>query len=170
MLAWQFRKIKNDRTMYKIKSNNRTILTKPIDINNRSRQFYSDLYTWRCLTNPWIMNTFLNICNLPTISEEECRDLDAEISIAEIKKKQLLKSRETCGLDGLLSELYKKRNTILSPCLQRLDTQAQIDGILLSTLAKAIITVIYKWDRYIRNKLLSTVSLLNLNGKLFAKI
>ncbi len=69
LLARQLRKIENDRTIHKIKSHDNKILTKPEDINYRFFEFYTSLYTSKSTPEPAIINTFLDKCDLPRLSE-----------------------------------------------------------------------------------------------------
>lgn len=168
LLARQLRKMENDRTIHKIKSNNGTILTKPKDINDRFLQFYSSLYTSECS----IMNEFLDKCNLPKLSDAECKALNTKLSITEIHEAiTSLKRGKAPGPDGLPSELYKKFDFILSPYLHRMYVQAQEEGTLPPTLTEATIIMIHKKGKDAQDVgSYRPISLLNLDGKLFAKI
>lgn len=147
-------------------------MTKPKDINDRFLQFYSSLYTSKNSAEFSTMTEFLDKCNLPKFSEEESKNLNADLSIAEIQKVIMsLKSGKAPGPDGVPSELYKKFSSTPSPYLHRMYTQAQLDGILPPTLTEAIITVIYKKGKDAEEVgSYRPISLLNLDVKMFAKI
>lgn len=172
LLARQLRKMENDRTIRIINSNNEIPLTKPKDINDRFFKFYSDLYTSKAIAEPSVMNHFLNKCNLPKLNEADKQLLNEEFNIPEIQKTiTSLSNGKTPGPDGLPSELYKKFNTTLSPYLYRMYKQAQSDGDLPPTLTEAVITVIYKKGKDPQEVgSYRPISLLNTDGKLYAKI
>lgn len=131
LLARQLRKMENDRTINKIKAHNNTILTKPKDINDRFLEFYTDLYTSKTTSDSVTINAFLDKCELPRLSEEDCDSLNSDLTIAEVRSAiASLKSNKTPGPDGISGELYKTFSENLSPYLLKLYEHAQMQGNL----------------------------------------
>jgi len=131
LLARQLKKIEADRTIHRIRDSKGHILLNPKKINARFLQFYSDLYTSKCNSDPNTINTFLDECNLSQISPEDSERLNTDIHHTEIQKAiDSIKSGKSPGPDGIPVELYKKFSNILTPFLHRMYNQAQLDGTL----------------------------------------
>lgn len=172
LLARQLKKIEADRAIHKIRDDRGHILLKPKEINMRFLQFYSDLYTSKCNSDPNTMNKFLDECNLSRISHEDSEMLNTDIQATEIQKAiASLKSGKSPGPDGMPVELYKKFSNIFTPFLHRMYNQAQLDGTLPPTLTQATITVIHKKGKDELNVgSYRPISLLNIDYKIYAKI
>lgn len=171
VLARQLRKLENDKTIHKIKTKSGTQLTSSRDISNCFKEYYSTLYSSEPSTDFQIMETFLNNCNLPSLTEDERDSLNKDISLEELKSTvNSLKNSKTPGPDGLPSELYKKFNEILSPYLLRTFEDALTNG-LPSTFNEAIITVIPKKGKNTEEvEGYRPISLLNVDQKILSKI
>lgn len=172
LLARQLRKMESDRTIHKIKAQDNTILTKLKDVNNRFFEFYTELYTSKATPDSAAINHFLDRCDLPKLDPKDCDSLNAEITAAEIRNAiASLKGNKTPGPDGLPGELYKKYCEKLSPYLLRVFLQAQNDDALPPTLTEATITLIHKKGKDpLEVGAYRPISLLNVDGKLFAKL
>lgn len=108
LLACQLHKMENDRTIHKVKASDNTILTQPKHINNRFLEFYTDLYTSKSNSESETINTFLDKCNLSRIDDEDCKSLNAALTINESQLAVTsLKGNKSPGPDGLPGELYK---------------------------------------------------------------
>ena len=136
----------------------------------RFLQFYSDLYTSKCNSDPNTMNTFLDECNLSRISPEDSERLSTDIHSTELQKAiASLKSGKSPGPDGIPVELYKEFSNILTPFLHRMYNQAQLDGTPPSRLTQATITVIHKKGKDDLNVgSYRPISLLNIDYKIYA--
>ena len=152
--------------------NSGSILTKPKDINNRFLEIYSDLYTSKSTSESEIINTFLDKCDLPRLGAEDCKSLNAELTIKEVQSAVAsLKGNKSPGPDSLPGELYKTYGEKLSPYLLKVFKHAQESGALPPTLTEAVITVIHKKAKVPQEVgAYRPISLLNVDGKLFAKI
>lgn len=76
----------NDRTIPKVKSASGEILIPPKDINSRFQQFYECLYASHKTVGVSSIQEFLNLCNLPSLSETEATTLGAPVTTQEIRK------------------------------------------------------------------------------------
>ena len=172
LLARQLRKMENDRTIHQVKACDNTILTKPKDINNRFLDYYTDLYTSKSTSESEIINAFLDKCKLPRLGVEDCRSLNAELTIKEVQSAiTSLKGNKSPGPDGLPGESYKTYGEKLSPYLLKVFKHAQESGALPPTLTEAVITVIHKKGKDPQEVgAYRPISLLNVDGKLFAKV
>lgn len=172
LLARQLRKIENDRTIHKVKARDNTILTKPKDINDRFLDFYTDLYTSKSPLDSGNLANFLDKCDLPRLSAEESVSLNAELTNAEVQTAiASLKGNKTPGPDGLPGEVYKKYSEELSPYLLKVFEHAQASDALPPTLTEAVVTVIHKKGKDPQEaSAYRPISLLNVDGKIFAKI
>lgn len=164
--------MENDRTIHNVKAYDNTILTKPKDINNRFLEFYTDLYTSKSTTGSEIINTVLDKCNLPRLGVEDCKLLNAELTFNEVQSAVAsLKGNKSPVPDGLPGELYKTYGEKLSPYLLNVFKHAQESGALPPTLTEAVIMVIHKKGKDPQEVgAYRPISLLNVDGKLFAKI
>lgn len=170
LLARQLRKIENDRSIHSIKSVSGAALTLPTDINNRFKQFYEALYSSKTNQDQVPIDTFLDKCNLSTLTQDDRDFLGADITLEEINKTiKSLKTGKTPGPDGIPSEVYKNFNE-LTPFMLQMFTQAFENGILPPSLYEAVITVIPKKGKdpeevggY------RPISLINVDQKILAK-
>ena len=85
------------------------ITTDPFNILNEQKRFYNDLYKSKLLdTNHEAVKTFLSNFNVPTLSEEQKRFCEGEISLEELKAVlDSFQSNKTPGNDGIPIEFYK---------------------------------------------------------------
>lgn len=132
LLARQLRKIENDCTIYRIKLESGALLTSPKDINSRFKQFYQLLYSSKATADPAVMQTFLENCYLPCLSQEDQDFLGSEITLEEINQSiKSMKGGKNPGPDELGCEVYKAFSDSLSPCMLKMFIQALEDGCLL---------------------------------------
>lgn len=115
-MAQQLRGLQASRAIHKIKSKSGDIITDPIRINNRFREYYQQLYTSKAKgnTSAWLENL-----NLPKLSEAACEALNADITADEVL--EAIKSfpiGKSVGPDGFGVELYKKFHEQLIPLAQ----------------------------------------------------
>lgn len=172
LLARHLRKLENDRTISKVKSEHGVILTSQKDINHRFRKFYESLYSSKAGSDDLIIQTFFDSCNLPILSQEDRDFLNAHLSIMDIQQTiSTLKCGKAAGPDGYPAEFYKEFRDLLTPYLLKMYTQANLDGTLPPTLNEAIITVILK-KRKDPEEVTSyrPISLLSCDQKMLAKI
>lgn len=129
------------------------------------------MYTSKSTSKSEIINTFLDKCNLPRLGVEDCKSLNAELTIKEVQSAVAsLKGNKSPGLDGLPGELYKTYGEKLSPYLLKVYKHAQGSGVLPPTLTEAVIMVIHKKGKDPQEVgAYRPISVLNVDGKLFAK-
>lgn len=171
LLARQLRKIENDRAIHKINSGAGTALTSHKDINDRFTQFYKNLYTSEHNASPDVAQSFLDKCNLPSLSETEREILNADISCEELLATiKSLNNGKSPGPDGLSNEIYKKFGLLLVPYLRALYTRSYEDGVLPQTLTEATITLLLKKGKDPEEVgSYRPISLLNTDQKILAK-
>lgn len=171
LLARQLRKLENDRTIHKIKSGAGIALTSHSDINDRFKQFYETLYTSEHNASPDATQLFLDGCNLPSLTAEECEVLNADISCEELLATiKSLNNGKSPGPDGLGNEIYKMFGGLLAPYLCKLYTRSYDDGTLPQTLMEATVTLLLKKGKDPEEVgSYRPISLLNTDQKLLAK-
>lgn len=84
LLARQLRKLENDRAIHKINSETGLTLTSHKEFNDRFMQFYKNLYASKPNASPDAVQSFLDKCDLPSLSETERKILNADISCEEL--------------------------------------------------------------------------------------
>ena len=171
LLARQLRKLENERSIHRIKSDTGETLTSHKDINERFQQFYERLYTSQMKATPGDMQAFLDECQLPSLNQTEREYLGAEITCEEIKESiKSLKNGKSPGPDGFSSEFYKKFSDLLVPYLNKMFGQAFDNGELPHTLNEAIITLIPKARKDLEEVgSYRPISLLNTDQKILTK-
>lgn len=80
LLSRQLRQAQASQAILKIKSDTGTVLTDPIEINNRFMEFYSKLYKSSGNHDPDAIKSFLSELNLPHLNRDAVEELDKEIS------------------------------------------------------------------------------------------
>ncbi len=63
LFSRQLRKLENDHTIHRIKSDSGTYLLSPTEINNRFKRYYESLYVSNTTEDPSTMENILNSCN-----------------------------------------------------------------------------------------------------------
>lgn len=171
LLARQLRKLENDRTIHKIKSGSGDVPTYPKNINDRFRQFYETLYTSEVNSVGETIQTFLDKCDLPSLSHADRDTLGADITCKELLVTiGSMKNGKSPGPDGLSNEIYKRFGGLLVPYLRKMYTQSYEDGILPQTLTEATITLLPKKGKDLEEVgSYRPISLLNSDQKILAK-
>lgn len=172
LLARQLKQLESDRTIYKIKSAEGTILTSHKDINSSFKNFYESLYTSCMSARPNEMQNFLDKCDLPVLSQEDGKLLNAKITCEEISKAiSSLKNGKSPGPDGLSNEFYKSLRFKLIPYLFKMYNKAYEEESLPPTLNEAVITVLPKKGKDLEQVAsYRPISLLNSDQKILTKI
>ncbi len=80
LLSWQIRKEENARTIHNIKNKEGEIISDPMSINKCFEEFYYDLYKSQGDIDPLLCGRFFDNCLVSKLSEENRRQLDAEIT------------------------------------------------------------------------------------------
>ena len=126
--------MESERSIHKIKSDAGDLHTSHEDINREFKQFYEGLCSSRSNALPGSMQTFLDSCKLPELTQKDRDCLDAEFTCEEIKESIMsLRNGKSPGPDGLSSEIYKRFSDVLAPYLLRMYNRSLEDGNLTRT-------------------------------------
>ena len=122
------------------------ITTDPFNILNEQKRFYNDLYKSKLLdTNHEAVKTFLSNLNVPTLSEEQKRFCEGEISLEELKAVlDSFQSNKTSGNDGIPIEFYKVCWDLISDSFMECAKESYNRGKMSSSQRKVVITLIEK--------------------------
>ena len=138
-MALQARQAATARSITKIQSDTGDVLIDHDDISKAFLNFYSNLYSSECSNDSDRLHTFFENLTLPTVSEEQNTQLNAEISIAEmIAAIKFMQDNKSPGPDGFTNEFDKRFVHELAPVLQAMFREALISGILPITLRQAL--------------------------------
>lgn len=145
LFAQQLQSTQASRAIYKIRSKSGALLTNPIDINCRFREFYSELYSSKQNIPQSDLNKFFDHLSLPGMADAARNQLDSEITVQEvITAIKSFPSGKASGPDGFGSEFYKVLCDTLAPLLHRMIINSKIEGTLPKTLYEANICLILK--------------------------
>lgn len=147
LLARVLRKTQASQTILSIDKNGE-IIRDPQEINECFKDFYCDLYSSKCSAGQSIIQDFLEKCNLPKLDSDAVSDLDADITLNEIKTAiSQLPNNKAPGPDGFGAEFYKAYSAVLAPLILRMFNHAKVSGTLPSSLYHGVISLILKKDR-----------------------
>ena len=148
------------------------ITTDPFNILNEQKRFYNDLYKSKLLdTNHEAVKTFLSNLNVPTLSEEQKRFCEGEISLEELKAVlDSFQSNKTPGNDGIPIEFYKVCWDLISDSFMECAKESYNRGKMSSSQRKVVITLIEKHgkDRILIENW-RPISLINVDTKIISK-
>ena len=118
VLAWKLRKQQADRTIFKIRDNQKNTITKQENIQSIFESFYKKIFSKMTEDKEDEINSFLKTLNLPVMTKEQNDKLGAEITTLEIQNAiKRLKNNKSPGSDGFTSEWYKAFKEVLVPLL-----------------------------------------------------
>ena len=131
----------------KIRNERGEITTDTTEIQRIVRNYYKQLNAKK-FENLGEMDKFLEIYNLPKLSEEEAESLNRPVTPDEIQTviKKLL-THKSPGPDGFTGEFYRAFNGELTPILHRLFQKIQEDGRLPNSFYEANVILIPKPDK-----------------------
>ncbi len=172
VLAHQLRQQNAERSILTINNDLGIKLTNPVEINQRFREYYSQLYTSESSKDESLFDSFFNKLNLPTIDQESTLNLESPLSVDEIMRAiASMQNGKSPGPDGFPSEFFKKFSTDLAPILLSVYEESSTSGSLPETMRQAIISLIYKKGKNVSEcSAYRPISLLNVDSKIFAKI
>ena len=149
LLARQLRQAQASRAIHKIKNRQGIVITDPSEINKCFAQFYEELYQSKSNgADPHLMNTFLADSQLPTLSEDAVKVMDADITLVEILTAiSQFPNNKAPGPDGFVIEFYKKFQSSVAPLLLRMYNHSKEASELPHSLYQANIALILKKDR-----------------------
>ena len=116
------------------------------------------------------MDRFLETFNLPRLNQEETEIMNNPITSPEIKAmiKNLPKNKSP-GPDGFTEEFYQTCREELMPILLRLFQNIADEGTLPNSFYEATINLIPKAYKDTTKKKSMTISLMNIDTKIFSK-
>ena len=172
LLARQLRNIQASRMIHEIKTNSGTTTTDPEKINECFREFYEDLYTSKSTTTATHTSEFLRTLHLPKLSPSAQADLNANITLEEVKQAiRSFPSGKASGPDGFGIEFYKAYLDIIAPFMLRMFNHSMSIGLLPETLYSANISLILKKDKTQTDpSSYRPIALLGCDLKVFTKI
>ena len=171
LLARQLKQRENNSVIPAIK-NGDNIVTSSKEINKVFQQFYEKLYTSTSNHEQQKLEDFLSKIDLPKMSQQQAKSLDASITEEEVRNAiTLMKNGKSPGLDGFPIEYYKAFTDVLAPILTKVYSEAFKLGTLPCTFYEALITLIPKKDRDVTDPSnYRPLSLINVDCKLLTKI
>ncbi len=118
LLAQKLRKNENLSTISHITDHQGNSYSKPADITAAFASFFSKLYSTDSSPDNSKVTAFLAKANLSQIAQESAEQLDAPISLTELKDAlMVMKMGKSPGLDGIPPEFYVTFWTQLGPLL-----------------------------------------------------
>ncbi len=172
LLARQLRHSQASQAILRIKNKRGQMVTDQQEINKCFEDFYRNLYSSNNTTSQDEVNEFLEKCDLPKLDQDAAAELDAEITLDEVKATiAQLPNNKAPGPDGFGAEFYKAYSSLLAPLILRMFNRSWEVGSLTNTLYQGNIALLLKKDRDPTNvSSYRPVSLLPLETKLFSKI
>ena len=149
-----------------------TIVTDPYKIQVEQKDFYSKLYKSTQSADFVIPDTFFRSDDISTLTENEKRECDRDITAEECEKVLLtFKNDKSPGNDGLTYEFYKTFWTFIYKPLIDCYEYAYIHNELSTSQKQGIITLLEKTGKDRMNlKNWRPISLLNFDYKLLTKL
>lgn len=124
-------RIKTNRAIHSIILEDGKELVDPIEINTAFQKYYEDLYKSEYPGSSQKENEFLDLLQLPTLTEEVKTNLDKNVSIVELLDAlKNMSSGKAPGPDGIPMERYKKFSGKLLPHLLEMFNESFEKGIL----------------------------------------
>lgn len=155
-----------------IQTENGDISTDPILINERFKNYYSDLYRSDIDLDKVRCDAFLSNINLPKLSEEGVIHLSDEISLGELREAVAgMQKGKSPGMDGIPPELYLVFWDALGPLLLDMIHCSIRHGAFSRDLNIAMISLLLKKNKDPTDcSSYRPLSLLNADIKIFAKL
>lgn len=121
LLARQLKGARANRAIYKIKSKTGGLLVNPREINDRFKDFYSELYTAKSSATGADLASFFDSLDLPALDESSRLELDSDFTECELVEAiKSFPSGRASGPDGFGCEFYKAFHKRLAPLLLRM--------------------------------------------------
>lgn len=171
ILAHQLRQQQVEQTIPAINTESGLKLTEPLDINQRFKEYYSQLYMSESIGNKQVFDSFFSKFNLPTIDNKSAQNLEKPFSKEEIMKAiASMQNGKSPGPDGFPSEFLKKFSTELTPILLSIYDESFTSGQLPETMRQATISLIHKKNKNVLDcSSYRPISLLNVDSKNFCQ-
>lgn len=135
LLAWQLRHSLASRAILQIKNKRGQTVTDQQGINKCFEDFCHNLYSSNNTTSNDEINEFLEKCDLPKLDHDAATELDAEITLDEVKAAIVqFPNNKAPGPDGFGAKFYKAYSTLLAPLILRVFNCSREVGSLTNTL------------------------------------
>lgn len=132
LLARQLKSVHASRSMYSIRSDTGTLLTDPVDINRRFREFYSELYSSKHNVTHSDLSHFFDSLPLSRLSDTARTDLDSNFTLQEvITAIKLFPLGKAPGPDRFGCKCYKRFCDIPTPLLFCMVSNSKNENVLL---------------------------------------
>lgn len=126
LLPRQLKGEQSKRAIYKVKSKTGSLVTELLDINERFREFYSDIYSSKTTATLENFDNFFNSLSLPQLDASSKDHLDLPITVLEIQEAiKAFPGGKAPGPDGYGPEFYKAFGHNLAPLLLRMIKERQ---------------------------------------------
>lgn len=171
LLAHQLRRSISKNVISEIVDESGHILTNHAKINEAFQQYYSNLYTSQCTSDPLDTDSFLDTLDIPSIDQDQLTALENPISELEITQAiSTLQSGKAPGPDGFPSEFFKAFSDKLIPLLCAVFSESHFKEALPQTMTQATISVLLKKHKDPRQcGSYRPISLLNVDYKILSK-
>lgn len=107
LLALRLKQSERLASVDAVKDSSGIVFTQPLLVNKVFREFYSELYKSETPEDLTDMHAFLGPLDLPSLSEEQADELDAPLTLEELRSAAISMTRhKSPGLDGIPPELF----------------------------------------------------------------
>ncbi|KAK3509542.1 hypothetical protein QTP70_001623 [Hemibagrus guttatus] len=156
------------RFIHAVRTESGDLLSEPTEIHKQTVSFYSKLYSSERSGAQIVEESFLK--DLPKLSEQVARELDRELTLAELHKAlQGMENGRAPGIDGLPVEFYKAFWAVIGQdVLEVLNDSVNVGQLPLSC-RRAVLTLLPKKGDLTHLKNWRPVSLLCTDLKLLSK-
>ncbi|KAK3567282.1 hypothetical protein QTP86_016084, partial [Hemibagrus guttatus] len=156
------------RFIHAVRTESGDLLSEPTEIRKQTVSFYSKLYSSKRSGAQIVEESFLK--DLPKLSEQAARELDRDLTLAELHKAlQGMENGRAPGIDGLPVEFYKAFWAVIGQdVLEVLNDSVNVGQLPLSC-RRAVLTLLPKKGDLTHLKNWRPVSLLCTDIKLLSK-
>ena len=147
-------------------------VTKKDDINNTFKSFFENLYSSEDRFTPELFDSFFDKLNLPSLPDNESKELEAPITLDERHTAvKLTSGGRSSGTDGIPAELYLELWNIIGPIWLDTINYAIKKGYFHKYLKTALILVLHKPGKDPQScSSYCPISLINTDIKIYSKV